>query len=318
VRRLSFVFFVGVCALCAAPAAQASECKGPAPCVDGEPLWLAPDAGHFAVLPRAEALPAGSFGFGASIMFRLRPAVVWLPAPNRDGREVNVLRSATDLALGWSVGLGHRLELSGATTVGLSQRGAGIKGVTDQAAPPLSRSSVHDPRVGLGYAFATGSRAFGVKARLELKLPLGDATALSGEAGVVTSPSLTLAWASAGFFTGAQLGLRLRGVSELFGSRVGSQGLVALGVGYAIACGCLGFTVEGYALPSLVAPAASRYLPAEWLASIYYRPRVAQAFSFGLGGGGGLPFSSDADGSFLAFGVPSFRGLGFARYTPAD
>jgi hypothetical protein len=104
---------------------------------------------------------------------------------------------------------------------------------------------------------------------------------------------------------------------ELFGARVGTQAIVALGAGYELSKPRLGFAVEAYALPSLVRASTSRQVPAEWLATARFAPQFAPQLSLGLGGGTGLPLSSDSAGSFSGFGVPLFRLLGFARWTPA-
>jgi hypothetical protein len=68
----------------------------------------------------------------------------------------------------------------------------------------------------------------------------------------------------------------------------------------------------------LIDGGTSRYLASEWLASASWAPSHQGSLSFGLGAGSGLPFSGDAAGSSLAFGVPSFRALGFLRLTPSE
>jgi hypothetical protein len=128
-------------------------------------------------------------------------------------------------------------------------------------------------------------------------LPLGDGDSLAGEAGPVTTTSLALAAQHGGWCAGMELGARLRQPVELFGARVGTQAIVALGAGYELSKPRLGFAVEAYALPSLVRASTSRQVPAEWLATARFAPQFA--------------------GSFSGFGVPLFRLLGFARWTPA-
>lgn len=253
-----------------------------------------------------------------TLSFRLRPAVLNVPAPNRNGRDVNVLRHATDVALGARFGLGNRLELTGLLPAGLYQRGAGIKGITDQSAPPVAVASLHDPRVGFAYSLNTGTQRLGAKVRLEAKLPLGDTEALAGEPSFVASPSLALSSEQHGFFAGLELGVRLRRPTELFGVRLGSQAVIAAGAGYEIKRLGLAFATELYLLPSLVRRGTLSYLPAEWLASTQFRPGASRALSLGLGAGSGLPFSGDAAGSKLAFGVPSFRALAFVRLGPSS
>ncbi len=298
---------------------------------DAEPLWLPPDAGPFTLLPSTDATPPRRLGFEVALTLRLRPALLQAPAPNREGRTVNALRLATDGAMAWSLGLGYGLEVQGATSLGLSQRGAGIKGVTSQDAPPLPSTATHDPRLGLAYAFGAPVSSFGAKLRLELKLPLGDADALNGEAGLVASPSLAVGWrpshvdrpasgqalAPPGPMATLEVGARLRSQKDFFGARIGNQAFVAFGLGYALLRPRLTFTLEAYALPGLGGGATAAYLPSEWLSSVAFSPTTEPELSFGLAGGAGIPLSSDSSGeSYAAFGVPALRAHVFARFAP--
>lgn len=291
-----------------------ADCGPPAGCVDAEPLWLSPSAGPFATISEPKTAGRGQLAAAATLGFRYRPAVLNVPAPNREGRDVNVLRHGTDLSLAARLGVGNRLELTLLLPAGLYQRGAGIKGVTEQSAPPIPVASLHDPRV--GFAFGLAQRdAFGAKLRFEAKLPLGSRESSGGENSVVASPSLALSARGRGFFAGAELGVRLRRPAELFGTRVGSQGSLAAGIGYELVRPRVAFSVEAYALPSLVDAGERRYLPAEWLGSLSWAPR-SHPFWFALRGGSALPVSGTGGGSSVAFGVPAFRALVFASFEP--
>ncbi len=280
-------------------------------------MWLTPASSRFALVSDTRAPAFGRVAGAVHFGFRLRPAVISVPSPNRAGRDVNALSQATDMTLGLRAGVGRELEVTLVLPAGLYQRGAGIKGVTHQSAPAVAEQSLHDPRLGFGLALPVASPVLSAKLRLELKLPLGNVDALAGEQSVVTSPSFALAARSGGWFAGLELGARLRRPTELLGSRVGSQALIALGTGYELPRPSLTFAAEAYALPSLVRSASANYVPAEWLASARFAPQAAPELSFGVGGGSGLPFSSHGAGSFFGFGVPLFRGLAFVRYTPA-
>ncbi len=294
--------------------AAAADCAPPSGCVDAEPLWLSPASVSFLAIADTAAPRAGQVAGAATFGFRYAPARLNVPAPSRGGRDVNLLRHASDLSLAVRWGLGYRLELTALLPAGLYQRGAGIKGITDQSAPPIPIASLHDPRLGFGFRLAHG-QTFGAKLRFEAKLPLGSRAALSGEQSAVASPSLALSARRGRFFTAAELGLRVRRPAELFGTRIGSQASLAVGVGYELSRPRLSATLEAYALPSLIDDGPRRYLPAEWLATARWAP-ASSAFSFGLGGGGALPLSGDAAGSNVAFGVPAFRVLAFARIAP--
>jgi hypothetical protein len=309
VRRAGLISFVLISALARGAVA---DCAPPTGCVDAEPLWASPSASRFVALADTETPAAGKLAAGVIAGFRYRPAVLTVPAPNRDGREINLLQKSADASLAARLGLGYRMELTLLLPAGLYQRGSGIKGITDQSAEGLPVASLRDPRLGFGFELGR-TPALGAKLRFEAKLPLGARDALGGEQSVVAGPSLALSARRGGFFAGAELGLRLRRPAELFGTRVGSQASLSAGLGYELQGPRLALALEAYLLPSLIDAGARSYLPGEWLASTRWAPR-AFAWSFGLGGGGALPVSGDAAGSHVAFGVPAFRCLAFVRY----
>ena len=279
-------------------------------------MWLSPSAGRLLLISDPAPAPSGKLEVGLAAAFRYRPAVLTVPAPNENGRDINLVRSSTDVSLAARWGLGNRLELTAVVPAGLDQQGAGIKGVTSQSAPDIPLASLHDPRLGFGYSLPLPSRAFGAKLRFEAKLPLGAAEALAGERSLVASPSVALASKLGGFFLGAELGARLRRPTDFFGLRLGSQALLAAGMGYEFERPRLAFAAELYLLPSLIPSGVTSYLAAEWLTSVRFSPRSIPTLSFGLGGGSGLPLSGNAGGSSFAFGVPSLRFIGFVRLAP--
>jgi hypothetical protein len=229
-----------------------------------------------------------------------------------EGREVTLISHATDLSLGARLGIGNGMEVTLALPAGLYQRGAGIKGVTHQSAPAIPAQSLHDPR--LGFAFASVERAHGgLKLKLELKLPLGDAQTLVGETGPVLGTTVAALWRPGRFFFGSELGARLRSPSDFFGRRIGTQLVSALGAGYALPRPRLAFTLESYLAESLVARPGAADRVAEWLASARFTPQATPQLAVGLAGGTGLSLSEDGSG----VGTPVMRVLAFARWTPA-
>ncbi len=294
-----------------------AECRPPESCVDPEALWLPPAATRFVGISDPGVMAPGAASGSAVLSFRLRPAVFTVPAPNRDGRDVNVISHATDVSLAARWGVGHRLELTVAAPAGLYQRGAGIKGVTSQAADAVAAFGLHDPRLGFALALPTRSSWLSAKLRFEAKLPLGSSASVATESGPVSSPSLAIQAERRGWFAGAELGARLRRADELLGLRVGSQALIALGVGRRLAEPRLTFALEAYALPSLIDSGPRASTPSEWLVSAALAPRALPALTFGAAGGGGLPLSADAAGTRLAYGVPTLRALVFVRLAPA-
>jgi hypothetical protein len=314
VRRVAFI--ISALVLLVAPATRALACSAEQPCVHAEPAWLAPAARALAFVS-ADPVPEG-LAASVSAGFRLAPAVVNLPAPNRAGRDVNVLRHATDLTVGLRAGVGDGLEVTLVVPAGLYQRGAGIKGVTHQSAPPIAAQTLHDPRLGFGFELPRPAAWLRAKLRLELKLPLGSEAALAGEGWPVSSPSVALIATRGGFFAAAELGARLRRPSDALGARVGSQGLLAVGVGYALSRPRLTFAAEAYALPALARAGRTHYLPAEWLVSTRFSPGLLPPLSVGVSGGSGVPLSRDGSAWFFGFGVPRLRALFIVSWSPSD
>lgn len=281
-------------------------------------MWLSASSRYFSFIPDTRAPALGGLGGALNLGFRFEPVVLEAKAPNAEGREINLIRHTTDVTAGLRVGVGNRMELTLALPAGLYQRGAGIKGVTHQSSPPISEQSLHDPRVGFGYALPLQLfNSITYKLQLELKLPIGDESALMGERSFVTSPTLVVSARRGGFFSGGMLGFRLRRPSDFFGRRIGTQGLVALGLGYELAKPQLAFGLEAYVLPSLEPSSAPRNemdVAAEWLASVRFTPRRVQVLSFGLSSGTGIPMPHGDSGWQSGVGVPLLRVLALARW----
>jgi hypothetical protein len=293
----------------------AGACTDAAPCVDAEPLWHSPSAGAFVLVSDPTSPRRGQLGGSATLGFRLKPAVLIAPAPNAAGREINLISHATDLSLGARLGIGRGMEVTLALPAGLYQRGAGIKGVTHQSAPEIPAQSLHDPRLGFGFAASNGRRG-GIKLRLELKLPFGDEEALMGEPGPVLSPTYLMHWRSGSWSFGGEAGVRLRNPSNFFGRRIGTQMGGSLGGGYSFARPRLTFTLEGYALGSLASQENAPDVACEWLASTHFAPRAISGLSLGLAVGTNIPLPLGSEAS-AGLGAPLVRVLAFTRWAPA-
>ena len=83
---------------------------------------------------------------------------------------------------------------------------------------------------------ATRARAdgLGVAARFEVSAPTGDSGEFASNGTGVWMPGLSADYRYRGFFTGAEVGLRLRPTQEFEGGRIGNQAYVALGAAYDI------------------------------------------------------------------------------------
>jgi hypothetical protein len=235
-----------------------------------------------------------------------------------------------------ALGLPHRLEINLAVPVTLRQTGAGVEGVTSQQGSPVTRTVLRDPRIGAGFELVEPQPIahFAMKLRLTLSLPLGDERALAGERFFVVSPGAAFSVEHGPMFASSELALRLRRSASLGGTRVGSQALAALGAGFSLLGDeLLAVCAETWLLPTLSsqehalpdgARASGVLAPAEWLLSVRSRPFREHPLSVQLGGGTGLPLSTErraeADGGvetehFAGVTSSRFRFVLALRYT---
>jgi hypothetical protein len=134
--------------------------------------------------------------------------------------------------------------------------------------------------------------------------------------------------------------VRIRPLTDFLGSRIGTQAVVAAGVGFdVLKRELLTLTGEVRFLPVLTeqanvtetaggyqSSANGKYIvPAEWMVSARTAPIEGGDLTFQLGAGGALPGGTDANGNIIVpITVPAFRialGLTFAprgRDTDAD
>ncbi len=313
-------------------AAECTPDSGVSTCLDADNLWWSAGGARFTSIAAATTPRRGSLAFAALVGYLDRPVLLSAPSPDPEGRDVNVVRGAVGLTLAYAWGLSDDLELSLATPLVLHQTGAGAEGITSQSAPPLTAVAVRDPRLGLGVPWRQG--AFAAKARAELALPLGDARQYAGSGGLTLAPGVSGSWQAGPVHAALELGVRLRRAVPFATARVGSQGFAALGVGADLWQELLSVELEAFALPSLVSQpgrqdAASRVtdgvlVPAEWLASLRTVPSRDANVALSLGGGTGLPLSTEiretASGAsherFAGVTTPRFRLFFGVRYQP--
>lgn len=305
--------------------------SGVSTCVDANALWHPPGRPELVAIAPAEPTPSGAFAFGAVADYASRPIVLVAASPDPEGREIRVVDHRLDLSLTWAYAPSERLELTLVTPMVLHQTGAGAEGVTSQSAPPIARTAARDPRVGAGYALPIpkalrDSTGLGVKARAELALPLGDELVYAGEQSFVLAPSVAASMATGRFFAGSELGARLRETVHVAGASLGPQLVAALGAGiHILSEQRLSLSAEAALMPTLAAQDRARgdalLVPAEWLAALRSAPFSDPALLLQLGGGTGIPLSSEAraDGStdhYLGLGTPRFRFVLAVRYAP--
>jgi hypothetical protein len=142
---------------------------------------------------------------------------------------------------------------------------------------------------------------------------------------MVFAPSLAADYRLWRMFFGADLGARIRPVTEFAGARIGSQITTALGAGFDILPrDLLSLLLEGRAYANLPeqhtsqqsafgirsVPNGETIIPAEWLLGLRSAPAFAGDISFYGGGGGPIPLSSEPTT------VPRFRFILGVTYAP--
>lgn len=328
-RPLATFAALGV-VLCASPLwADDADCdpaSGISTCLDASSLWLPAGRPRFMAIAPGALTPERTVAFGAAFGYASRPIVLVAASPDPEGREIRVIDHRVDAALLWAYSPHERLELTLVTPMVLHQTGAGAEGVTSQNGPPIAPVAAGDPRVGAAYALAVPDRAraasgLAVKAKAELALPLGDEQAFAGEDSFVFAPGLAASVEHGIFFAGAELGARLRKTVHIATASLGTQLVSALGAGVDILPEeRLSFGAEAWLMPTLVdqerARAEALLAPAEWLVSFRSAPLSDRAFLLQLGGGTGIPVSSDEAEHHLGVTTPRFRVTAAIRYAP--
>lgn len=286
-------------------------------CIDSNQQWLANDSGPFLVLPSSSVLEAGKLWLGLTGVYQHRPLLLVAPAPAIEGRILALVENVVDSQLSLAGGLGHDLELDVTLRTVPYQDGVGAKAARSRNATGLERRAVRDPLVGVGYQLyrdAERPPRYGLKLRAAMSLPLGDAAEYAGEANVSVAPSAVTDLALGPVTLAAQLGVRLRRSVELGGFRYGSQLTSALGVALDVIPESLVLAGELTLNPGLVPQPEPEggeralWIPAEWLLSV--STRWSTLYTITLGGGAGLPLSSQSTDFGSGDGREHFAGLG--------
>ncbi len=322
------------------------DCKSAVlnPCINSDNLWVHPGASHFVAIGGTETAKAGQSGFGLVLGYQSRPVVLRVFSPGPPGTDQNAIDNQVNATFLWNLGITDRLELGAALPVTLGQGGAGLGPIT-AATAPLKGTVLRDLRFGVAFAVIPRARvdvdatnaqskaqpagnAFAVTARFEMSAPTGDGQAFAGERGAVLVPSIAADYRRGRFFAGSELGLRLRGTSELLGARIGSQAVVGLGFGVDIlpkellAAAAEVRMLPGFVSQGDVVQVGGRFssqsndrlaAPAEWAVSVRSAPFFGGDLGFQLSGGSAIPLADDS-----ALTNPRFRFTLGVRYAPLD
>jgi len=299
-------------------------------CIDVDTLWPHAGAARFAFIGGAATAAPGAFGLGLVTTYLSRPLILQAPTSTVTGAEVIAVDRLWNTTLLWSLGLVRGFELGVALPFTAYRSGSGVSALVEQRTTELSRTAIRDPRLGATFALARGRAASGLQhaivSRLELALPLGESSSFAGDRFAVAAPSFAAELTYDRLVFAAELGARLRATSELAGSRVGSQVMVAVGVSANfLDSDLLSLQLEAMTLPTLVAQhelmrvdgVAERVVansrpwlaPTEWQASLRTAPLLGASAS--LGAGGSLPLTGD-------YGItsPGYRVVLALRYDP--
>ncbi len=323
---VSLLSFSGLAAFF--PSRAQARCDDPLvnSCINSDTLW--PYAGHsrFVGVGGTETLAPSRLGFGILATYLSRPIRLHVPSPAPLGTDLNAVNDQVNANFLFAYGFTNKLELDLVMPLTLGQGGSGSSGIT--AGNGLRDTAMRDLRFGFAYALvqrprvdpelreaseagkpSPKARPWALTGRFMVSAPIGDATEFASERGGVFAPALTADYRRGRWFAGAEIGLRLRKTSEFAGSRVGSQGYAALGLGFDILRhDRLSLTGEGRLLPTFTEQHTAtqadgvraslpngRYItPAEWTFALRSVPFAHSDVALQLGGGGPIPFSGAA------------------------
>lgn len=280
-------------------------------CLDADTLWPSFGPTRLASLPATTVTPHGKLAFGLTASYLSNPIRVRMESASATPIETPAVHDLLDMTLVGAFGILPRLEIGLALPFTAYRTGTGLSSVTSQRAESLPAQGLRDVRVGASYALLDrapigDSGYLELAARFELSLPTGDSRAFGTNGGLVGVPAIAAAIAMGRFWLQAVTGARVRGTTDVLGTRVGSQ--LWFGVG-----GTVRFDdddrfrigLEAFTLPTLSAQYASNggsipgasgreevatgatLVPTEWLASVHAAPfdgLSELSFTFGVGG----------------------------------
>lgn len=322
VMRALATLAVSCVILCGARAAEAS-CTAPvvSPCIDSDTFWPHAGPSQFLTVGGTETVQANRFAAGLVATYLSRPIVLGTPsAPDSPRPLVDNQLDATFL---FAYGVTDRFELDLALPVAVYQDGAGTSPITGAGDLPATAS--RDMRFGATYTFLArpnkhpwrhDASGFGLAGRFEMVAPTGDDDAFAAEPSGVFVPSIAADFRSHRLSLGAELGARIRPVTDFEGARIGTQGIVAAGAGLDVLRqhDLLTLTAELRLLPVFTEQATvsqtvsgpvsqangTFIMPMEWMVTARSAPIEGGDLSFQLGVGGGIPTSVDQNGKLYS------------------
>lgn len=322
--------------------AHAQDCGNPltSPCINSDTLW--PHAGpqRFAGVGSAETVADQNVSFGLFTSYQSRPIVINSPSPGGAGTDLYAVDDQVNATFLFAYGITDRLQLDLGVPITLIQTGVGTSPLT--AGRSLRDTAVRDMRFGFAFALVPRERegvqraadaggpgeGFALASRFTVSAPVGDSADFAGEHTAVFAPSLAGDYRVGQLFFGADVGARVRPVTELAGARVGTQLTTALGAGFdVLPRDLLSVLLEGRAYVTFAeqhttqrtalgaidsTPNGKRILPAEWMLGVRSAPVLGGDVSFFAGGGGPFPLAE------APITVPRFRFVLGVTYAPVN
>jgi hypothetical protein len=312
-----------------------ADCTTPvtSPCVNSDTLWPHAGPSDFLSVGGSETVQASRIAFGLVASYLSQPIVIASPSPGSSGSNRPAVDNEINATFLFAYGITEKLELDLALPVTIFQDGDGTAPIT--GGPDVPTTATRDLRFGATYTllgrpkkhpWRHDASGFGLAARFEMTAPSGDADAFSSEPSAVYVPSLALDYRSHRFFFAGELGARIRPTTDFLGARIGTQGVIAGGVGVDVLDqhDLLSVTGELRFLPVFTEQATvtqtvsglqsssngTFITPAEWMVTARTAPLEGGDLTIQLGVGGWFPTAS-----FAPITVPRFRavlGLTFA------
>ncbi len=338
-RAVSSIVFAGLVSWLGLREARAQACANPliSTCINSDSYWPQPGPQRFAAVAGTETVQSRHIAFGLVTTYLSRPVVLRVASPGPGGSDQFVIDNQVNSNFLFAYGVTNALQLDVAVPVTLVQTGAGTSPLT--GGEPIRDTAVRDFRFGLAYAIVPRERidpqvaaeqggagkAWSLTGRLTLSAPVGDNTSFAGERTVVFYPSISADYRIDRFFFGADIGARIRPITEFAGARVGTQLTTALGAGFDILKkDMLAVLAEGRAYVNFAEQHDTQQsafgitsnangksiVPSEWMLGVRSAPLLGGDISFYLGGGGPIPITD------AAITVPRFRFTLGVTYAP--
>jgi len=302
-------------------AARGDDCfptNGLGGCIDSDELWPHAGSTPYLSIGPSTTTPEGRVSFGLALSYSKRPIVLRVGSTDPAGRDLYLVDNLLDGTFLFALGITDRFELSLAAPMAFYEDGAGV-GAIDGSGLRLPRSALRDGRFAFSYAFVKPRRepsrvSFGLVGRFEIAAPYGSGDAFARSQTATLAPTLTAKVTIGRFNVASEVGARLRGVSVLGGTGWGPEITASLGVSARVwDLPKLDVGAEAFAMPApLVQPGGQVLAPGEWAVDVSAAPLLGGDLSFGLSGGGAIPFSQ------LALTAPLYRLSSVVRYAPVD